>query len=274
MNIEFYKAFTNNPEEGNPAGVIFDAENLSKEEMIKIAAKLNFSESVFVVKSNIADYRFRFMTKTTEVDACGHATIAGAAAIYQKNKFEKITIETNAGIVEVTFENGNFMMKTAKSELGNVIYNKNEISKLLNINSDYILDLPIITASVGSHKLMIPVKDLETIKNIKPDLDAMIEFCKNNPVKGFYPFTSQTIDLECDFHARQFNPAAGINEDPTTGIAAGALMLYLHKNKIINKNEIVIEQGSELKKAGKILVRKVSQDIFIGGQAVKFQYSL
>ena len=273
MKIELIKAFTNNPEQGNPAGVIFNADELSQEEMIKIASELGYSESVFIVKplSDEADVRFRFMTATTEVDACGHATLAGAQAISEKNPFQTLRVETVAGLVTVERDTeGSLMMKMAKAELGDKVYDKETIARLLNIDSNLILDTPIKTASVGSSKLMIHIKNLGTIASISPDFEAMIEFCKVNPVKGFYVFTTETINLKAQFHTRQFNPAAGILEDPTTGVAGGALALYAQAYNLVSSDEILIEQGYELNKPGEIIIRIRDGAVYVGGNAVKF----
>jgi PhzF family phenazine biosynthesis protein len=52
--IQLLKAFTQNPAEGNPAGVVLDADDLSAEEMIKISADLGFSESAaFALRNQI-----------------------------------------------------------------------------------------------------------------------------------------------------------------------------------------------------------------------------
>lgn len=273
MNIELIKAFTSNPEQGNPAGVIFDADNLLPEEMIRIAARLGYSESVFLMRSNSteADYRFRFMTPITEVDACGHATLAGAKAVYDREPFEVLSIETAAGIVKVERnKDGSLMMKMAMAELGSQIYKGDEISKLLNISSIDLMDLPIRTASVGSHKLIVPIKNLKTVESIMPDFEAMIEFCKNNPVKGFYVFTQEVINPKSNFHTRQFNPAAGIFEDPITGIAGGALALYAKEYNLVDSNQIIIEQGFEIGKPGQIIVQIKDDNVYVGGNAIKF----
>ncbi|HSX07555.1 MAG TPA: PhzF family phenazine biosynthesis isomerase [Candidatus Saccharimonadales bacterium] len=69
-------AFTANGEHGNPAGVVLDADGLSKEQMLAIAQQVNLSETAFVSKSDSANQQVRFFTSTNEVDLCGHATIA------------------------------------------------------------------------------------------------------------------------------------------------------------------------------------------------------
>ena len=74
-------AFTTTPFTGNPAGVVPDADGLSDQLMLAIAGELNdISETVFICQPDAenADVRFRFFTSATEVDLCGHATLASA----------------------------------------------------------------------------------------------------------------------------------------------------------------------------------------------------
>lgn len=76
VKIILVKAFTKDKDQGNPAGVILNADKLSETDMLKISSELGFSESAFVSTSNIADFKIRFFTPTTEVAICAHATIA------------------------------------------------------------------------------------------------------------------------------------------------------------------------------------------------------
>lgn len=54
---------------------------------------------------------------------------------------------------------------------------------------------------------------------------------------------AKKMDEDSDFHTRQFNPLAGINEDPITGVAAGALGCYIVKHRLSEKKTFVVEQG-------------------------------
>lgn len=92
--IEIYQvdAFTDVPFGGNPAGVVPRAERLSPELMQKIAREMNLSETAFVSDLRVTgdmpekarghgapcrpDFEVRFFTPQSEVDLCGHATIA------------------------------------------------------------------------------------------------------------------------------------------------------------------------------------------------------
>ncbi len=74
-------AFTDDPNGGNPAGVVLDATGLSDGEMLGIAKELGFSESSFVTARADGDFDVRYFSPDMEVPFCGHATIATAVAM-------------------------------------------------------------------------------------------------------------------------------------------------------------------------------------------------
>src|SRR3989339_165599 len=266
------KAFTKDKSQGNPAGVVFDTDNLSDDQMIKISAELGFSESAFVQKSEKADFRLRFFTATQEVDLCGHATIATIHALRKEVKMsgELINIETKAGVLPIEYrEDGLIVMTQAEPQFGGSDHNRKEIARLLNISETEILDYPIKIVSTGTPKLIIAVNSLNTLFKINPDLEGIKKYCREHAAKGFYPFTFETMEKESDFHARQFNPLAGINEDPITGVAAGALGAYVVRHKLMDKSNFVIEQGYCMNKGGKIFV-SIDDSVKVGGFAIRF----
>ena len=108
VKVKQIDVFTNNAFSGNPAGVVSEAEILSKEEMQLIACEMSLSETAFIVKpsrNSDADYGVRFFTPKNEVDLCGHATIATVHAlaeegnIFLREPTTTISLETNAGNV-------------------------------------------------------------------------------------------------------------------------------------------------------------------------------
>jgi len=271
------KSFTKNPKQGNPTGIILDAENLTDEQMLQIAKKLNFSESAFVQKSEKATYKNRFFAPEKEVALCGHATLATFHVLVETGKlfFDKkeeliITQETLAGILSVTgYKNGLIVMTQRDPEFFPEEKDRELITNLLGISIHDILNQPIQTVSTGTPKLIVPIISLEALMKIKPDLEGIKEYCKNNDAKGFYPYTSETREQDSDFCARQFNPLADINEDPITGVAAGALGCYLKKYNLVKKNRFIIEQGFNLNKAGKMIV-DVTDGVKVGGYCVTY----
>ena len=83
--IEIFQidAFTKEAFCGNPAGVTF-SNLLSADEMQLIANEMNLSETAFISNSQKADYKLQWFTPTTEVNLCGHATIASLHYLFEK----------------------------------------------------------------------------------------------------------------------------------------------------------------------------------------------
>lgn len=273
------KAFTQDSTKGNPAGVILHADGLSSEHMLAIARKFGFSESAFVQKPSRedADYRLRFYSLTQEVDLCAHATIATFHAlvlsgniVFGKENEVRKTQESTVGILPVTcYKDGLIMMTQNQPSYFEPEKNRSTIAKLLSLPESALVDQPIQTVSTGVPKLLIPIQSLDALFAIQPDLEGIKEYCKKTGARGFYPFTPETQDKNASYHARQFNPLAGIDEDPITGVAAGALGAYVVKHSLLNKKRFIIEQGVILGKGGKIVV-DVGSTIQVGGYAVLF----
>ena len=82
-------AFTAEPLAGNPAGVVPDAEGLSDGQLAAVAAELGASETAFLTDGDgAANDRLRYFSPTTEVDLCGHATIATYGALFAEGAID------------------------------------------------------------------------------------------------------------------------------------------------------------------------------------------
>ena len=104
INVFHYDAFTNKPNMGNPAGIVLEADGLTEEEMQRIAEKVGFNETSFVLPSEVADIRMRYFTPGFEMDLCGHGTVATIFALRERGLLEEknnLTIETKAGILPI-----------------------------------------------------------------------------------------------------------------------------------------------------------------------------
>src|SRR5215207_2376766 len=97
-----YSAFTDTPEGGNPAGVVLDASSLTDEQMQQIAKDVNYSESAFVTQRDQAgEYDVRYFSPEAEVPFCGHATIATAVALAERDGAGRLVFHTQAGTVPI-----------------------------------------------------------------------------------------------------------------------------------------------------------------------------
>ena len=212
IKIILVKAFTNDSNAGNPAGVILNADHLTVDQMQYIARRLNFSESVFVLKSDKADCRMRYFSPTKEVDYCAHATLAGATVLRTMMAVE--THQTNAGVFKIAVDKQSDLITLwQQAPTFGALIESAELAPLLGVTThDINPNMPCQIVSTGVPKLMIPMQSLQSLQAIQPDFEGIKQFCVSTGARGFYPFSTETIFQDSHFHARQFNPLAGIDE--------------------------------------------------------------
>jgi len=104
-------AFTNIPFSGNPAAVCVMEAWPSEESMMKLAMENNLSETAFIVREE-AGYHLRWFTPGTEVELCGHATLASAFVIlnYYEPESNQVRFDTMSGVLTVTRAGGLYRM--------------------------------------------------------------------------------------------------------------------------------------------------------------------
>jgi PhzF family phenazine biosynthesis protein len=271
------KSFTQDKNFGSPTGIVLDADDLSEQQMQAIATRLNFAESAFVLASAKADYQLRFFAPNHEVALCGHATIASFHLLAEQGRItfgEKdhvtLTQETSAGLLQVTcHKDGRVVMDQNDPTFGEIEANRGRVAGLLNISTDDFLDYPLQVVSTGTPKLLVPLVSLKALRAVTQDIEGIKQYCRETTARGIYPFTMESPIPHTDFFARQFNPLADENEDPLTGVAAGALGCYTKKYKLLDKEQFVVAQGYDLDMGGNMLV-DVSEGVQVGGYATTF----
>lgn len=270
-------SFAKTKDGGNPAGVVLQADGLSDEKMLGIAQQVGFSETAFVQKSEKANYKVRFFTPNSEVELCGHATIATFALLKNKKMIDDgiLCQETKAGILNIEVDHDKIYMNQNTPEYLNII-DKNEVAESLNITqNDFISHLPIQIVSTGLKDIMIPVKSLDRLFSIKPDYKKIASLSKRYNIIGFHVFSLET-KFDSTAHCRNFAPLYNINEESATGTSNGALACYLYNHGVINQaqsSELVFEQGYSMRKPSEILVSlKIDKnkicEVKVGGTAI------
>lgn len=104
-------AFTNKPFSGNPAAVCVMESWPSEESMMKLAMENNLSETAFIVKEDTG-YHLRWFTPGTEVELCGHATLASSFVIlnfYEKDS-DEVRFNTLSGELIIQKKNDRYEM--------------------------------------------------------------------------------------------------------------------------------------------------------------------
>lgn len=283
MKVQVFtlNAFAKNENGGNPAGVVLNSDGFSDKQMLEVAKKVGFSETAFVQKSDKADFRVKFFTPTTEVDLCGHATIATFYLLAHKQiiQFGKFKQETKAEILQIEIlQDGSVAMDQNLPQFFDKI-DKNSIAKSLSISTEVIMDdLPIQIVSTGLKDIFIPIKSLNFLTQIKPDFEKVREMSKKFDVIGYHLFTLET-KFGATAHCRNLAPLYNIDEEVATGTSSGALSCYLYRYGKINKlqiSDLIFEQGysmnkpSEIKAKLEVNGKKITR-VRVGGIASNIQ---
>ena len=263
-------AFTDTPFGGNPAAVVLAADHVSDETMHKIAREMNVRETVFISKSRVADFRFRYMTPKSEIDFSGHPTIAAFHALVEAGHIDLLQdvtmtrLETNTGVLDIDIvrneSTGHHEIQiTHKKPQFLDTYDPKDHAEALGLSlADIHSPNPLQTVSTGTPHLMIPVSTQRSLDRIKPNWDQLKDLQADSDYVSLSVFTRDTREPTSDAQVRHFGPAVGVYEDPVSGSAAGSLGSYIIRYGLMETpfpvTSIVIEQGHYVERPGKIFV--------------------
>ncbi len=285
IKVYHYDAFSTEPNKGNPAGVVFNGDNLTDKEMQKIATQAGFTETAFRVTSHVADLRIRYFTPGHEMDLCGHGTMAIIFALKSRGLLTEkgeLTIETRAGILPIRINlltDGTYhiTMQQASPQFEEFKGSSEELAQAIGLEkSDIDGNLPIVYGSTGIWTLLVPIKTLSAFNRMKPNTERFPSILKEIPTASIHPFCLETYDTNAHMHARHFSsPYSGTIEDAVTGTASGVMGAYYATyidNDFGEHVDLVVEQGHEIGKDGRVRVgvskNQESYDIEITGNAV------
>ncbi|MDF9662787.1 PhzF family phenazine biosynthesis protein [Bacillus wiedmannii] len=273
INVFHYDAFTNKPNMGNPAGVVLEADGLTEGEMQRIAEKVGFNETSFVLSSEVADIRMRFFTPRFEMDLCGHGTVGTIFALRERGLLEEktnFTIETKAGVLSIQIDVNDkgetfIKMRQAIPHFKDFAGSKEELAHSIGLDvSDLDVSLPIVYGSTGNWTVIVPVKNLNVCERMNPNNEVFPSILKEIPNASIHPVCLETYDEQAQMHGRHFSSAyAGTIEDPVTGTASGVMgayyTMYVEKD-FDHEMELIVEQGQEMNKDGRVTVY-VTKDV-------------
>lgn len=282
-------AFATEKSEGNPAGMVYldDSDDISTFEMLQIAKELQgfVSEVGYIRQVNSTTFDLKYYSAEREVDFCGHATIAILYDLIKNSEklLEKryIYIRTNKGELEVENrirqEDAVFISAPQPTFSKNKV-NHESLATSLKIDINEIATTsPISIVNAGLETLIVPIKSLQGILSISPDIDELRIFCTLNNIDIITVFTPDVSNIENRFRTRVFASTFGYLEDPATGTGNSALGNYLIKNEMWDGALMSIEQNDTAENANiiKLMAKSTStqevQIVFGGGAIVKIE---
>jgi PhzF family phenazine biosynthesis protein len=256
-NLFQVDAFTDKSFAGNPAAVCLLETAQDDAWMRQLAQEMNLSETAFLLPQDDG-FSLRWFTPTTEINLCGHATLASAHVLWETGILaadEVARFYTKSGVL------------TAVGDP------RSHIPLLIELNfpaqsqtpaeapPELLAALGVTPVYVGQcgNKYLIEVADEAIVRQLQPDFAAL----RQMPGRGV-AVTSKATTPGYDFVSRYFAPWVGIDEDPVTGSVHCCLGPFWGAR--LGKETLTAYQASA--RGGVLQVRMDGERVHLGGTAV------
>jgi len=265
LTVNFVDAFTNVVFKGNSAAVIQLDSWLAEELMQAIATENNLSETAFLVNDN-GIFDIRWFSPLTEIDFCGHATLASAFVLFNKMPMEEeLTFRAKAvgELKVIRLEHGFMQMNFPNKKPTRIIELPQALVAGLSIKPTevYQSDQAYFVVYGNAEDVLKVKQKSEQLKKLAP-YDVVVTAATNLLATEL----ATKYTKHYDFISRYFWPANGGDEDPVTGsIHAGLAPLWSEK---LAKEKLSAYQAS--KRGGELTCLVDGERVYISGQAVQY----
>lgn len=245
-------AFADAPFSGNPAAVCLLEAEPPQGWMQSVAAEMNLSETAFLLPVATDEWRLRWFTPVTEVNLCGHATLAASHVLWHElgEAAGELRFHTRSGLLGASREGGGIGLDFPV-----------DIPRRIPVNEQIIEALGIepLQAYRGREDLLLRVDRAHALYRLEPDRDLLSQI----DARGII-VTAPSDRPEYDFISRFFAPSVGISEDPVTGSAHCVLGPLW--GGILGKSQLTGFQAS--KRGGVVDVVLMDQRVKLIGRAI------
>ncbi len=269
---------------GNQLATFLDGSSLSGAEMQQIAREINFSETTFILPGESPDgeFRVRIFTPGGEVDFAGHPTLGSAYVIRKhilQNHVNEVRLNLNVGQVPVTWsdpddENSRLFMRQIEPTFGDQM-DAELLADVLGLSSNAMdTKWPVEVVSTGLPQIMVPLKNMKALKQIKIRKDLYEELILKSEAKIILAFSPGGYARDQALGVRVFCDYFGIPEDPATGSGNGCLAAYLVKHRYFGSKSIDIRagQGYEIGRPSTLALRASNRNgriqVEVGGRVI------
>jgi PhzF family phenazine biosynthesis protein len=251
-------AFCDRPFAGNPAAVAVGDLDIDDGVRQAIASEMNLSETAFVVPAAAADgvASLRWFTPATEVDLCGHATLAAAHVLWNElgHDVDTLRFATRSGELR------------ARRDAAGIVLDFPSLATAEVEAPDGLVDalgVDPVEVHTGGDDLFVVLADASTVTALSPDIAALGRLT----VAGRVPrgvIVSAEGGGDADVTSRFFGPAVGVDEDPVTGSAHCVIGPFWARR--LGLREIRAHQASA--RGGAMAVRDRGERVELVGSAV------
>lgn len=265
LAINVVDAFTDTVFKGNPAAVIITENWLTDDLMQSIALENNLSETAFLVKAASGDgdtYQIRWFSPLTEIDFCGHATLASAFVLFNENPdLAKIKFSAKAvgAFTVLRLDNGKIQM-----DFPNTCPKKvDEVPAELLAG----LSIPPVEVYCNKQAYFVIYDNEADVLSVRRDNEQLKELAPKDVVVTCQSKSDNHHKPNgYDFISRYFWPANGGDEDAVTGSIHTGLAPFWAKR--LGKNNLTAYQASS--RGGVIDCAVVGDRVLISGRAVQY----
>lgn len=255
---------------GNPAAVVLGAEQLSDDEMRRLARELHGTEVAFVLAADAPDHdiEIRFFSPRREVTFIGHAALAAhyVRAIADGVPQGKVRQKSGNAIIEVEVAGEapdlRISLLQSPAAFGPVVPAERRALVLdaLGISSSSLHpSCPMQVMSKWNSRLLIGVRSPDILASLQPDMQALMHLPPRVGADGFFVFALQAGSDPLTTESRMFCPLIGVPEDPVSGNAHGMLGVYLVHHGLLPANgqpvRLVGRQGHFVDRPGVVEVQ-------------------
>ncbi|NNC47268.1 MAG: PhzF family phenazine biosynthesis protein [Sphingomonas sp.] len=253
MRIPFHQvdAFVvdGQPLTGNPAAIMLLDDWLPDATLQAIAVENNLSETAFLKRSDsAADWDLRWFTPATEVDLCGHATIASAHVVIGDR--DEVSFQTRSGVLAASRSGDTIIIDLPAGDR----FQSLEDAALANALG--IEPVEMIKASAAEDCLVALLEDEAAVRAVAPDFHAMRLW------KDLVIVTAPGD--RTDIASRVFAVGYGIDEDPVTGAAHAAIVPWWAQR--LGKERVTAIQASA--RGGHLQCTHDDDRVRLGGRCV------
>ncbi|MFJ7082094.1 PhzF family phenazine biosynthesis protein [Streptomyces griseus] len=260
-----YTAFSADPAGGNPAGVVLDASGFDAERMLTVATEVGYSESAFLTeRTGEGAYRIRYFSPKAEVPFCGHATVATALALAERDGPGELEFATAAGTVPVTVVRENGELRATLTSVAPRVEEAEAadlaeaLAALDWAAADLDPALPPRISYAGARHLVLAAATRERLADLDYDFARLEALMHRLDLTTLQLVWREGPEV---FHVRDPFPVGGVVEDPATGAAAAAFGAYARElGAVPGAAVLTLHQGADMGRPGTLTVELRADD--------------
>jgi PhzF family phenazine biosynthesis protein len=269
--------FSEVPFKGNALAVVFDADDMTGDEMQSIARWTNLSETTFICRPSdaAADYRVRIFTPAYELPFAGHPTLGTAHALlesgYRPRQAGRLVQQCDAGLVEIAVHDDGTIAFVAPPVRIEPL-DAGELDALraaLGADDIDFDDIAPCRLDNGVPWLAIGVKSPQACVSMAFDSIAVSQIVRSTGMSGLALYASHAANGPANLEVRCIVAEGGpIYEDPVTGSANAALAGLFAAHGRRPGLRYTVRQGTAIGRDGRVTVEyDDGGKIWIGGHS-------